>query len=75
MKKIYFICLFVLLLFLAYWAGFNLGSERAKRTAIETNSEQQIHVLKIQEKVNEEISSRGVSDIRDSLRKNYSITE
>ena len=75
MRKIYFICLFVLILFMAYYAGFNLGRERTKRLTAEIKSEQNIRILKIQENVNEETFSRGVNDIRDSLRKNYTITD
>ncbi|MBR3782816.1 MAG: hypothetical protein IKL14_05555 [Alphaproteobacteria bacterium] len=75
MKNIYFVFYALGALFLAYFSGLYVGTERAKRISAELSVDNQMQIFKIQENVNAETFNRGTDDIRNSLRKKYSIAD
>lgn len=75
MNRFYvFLGLIVLLLFV-YFSGARYGAERARRTMAEKNVNNQVCIIKQQEKINAETLNRDVVDIRNFLRKKYTIAE
>lgn len=73
-----FICLIIIVYIVLigiYCAGVTVGKEQEKRLCAEYYADNQIQIIKIQEKINAETFNRGVADIRDVLRKKYTIAE
>lgn len=75
MKFIYFFIFSLAVLLIVFFTGVQVGQGRVVKKMFEHEIKNQMQIFKIQENVNAETFNRGTDDIRNSLRKKYSIAD
>lgn len=74
MRGYLFLAVFIAICF-SYFFGVRYGAVRAGRECVHAQQINQSNIIKLQGVVNAEAFNRGVGDIRDVLRKKYTIAE
>ena len=75
MNRFYFVLAGATAIFFAYWIGVDDGYEKCSRENLSDTALQQMQIIKIKEKVNEDVAGTGVGDIRRVLHEKYTIHE
>lgn len=79
MGRIYFIVGVAAFILFAYWTGMRMGRAQCAadiaHNVINQNNQNQSDLIKTVEKINAETYKTGVDDIRDILRRQYTIAE
>ncbi|MBP3397311.1 MAG: hypothetical protein J6K82_00075 [Alphaproteobacteria bacterium] len=75
MNRFYFVLAGVTAIFFTYCVGVDDGYEKCLRENLSDTALQQMQIIKIKEKVNEDVVNTGVGDIRRVLHEKYTIHE
>ena len=75
MLKLYLLLCVLAVLVFVYLVGMHAGIEQANRKIAIRNAEQQMQIIKNQEKINAETLHTATDDIRGVLRTKYTIVE
>ena len=75
MLKLYLGAAIIIMIIGAFWAGGRITHEKCMVATAQSQNTEITNSIKMQRNINEKVLNTGVRDIRDILRREYTIAE
>ena len=75
MLRFYLGAAIIIMIIGAFWAGGRIAHEKCMRRTTQSETQQITNSINMQRNINEKVFDTGVRDIRDILRREYTIRE